>query len=133
MSQQKSYVRFNPFLTSNYQKITFLIPLYSISLDAKFILTKKVYQDTSGLSGKRKKSLFEAWFLVPEVTTLFAKAEHIRDVNELTETNFKILEKNFLLLCSFPPVTQTKYMCQGEYYLLKVEDPWKIFHQHQLH
>ena len=71
-------------------------PLKSIAVP--FFHSISGCDDTSGVSGKGKKSFFEAWLLVPEVTTVFAKAEHIRDVNELTKTDFKILEKLFVAL-----------------------------------
>ena len=71
-------------------------PLKSIAVP--FFHSISGCDDTSGVSGKGKKSFFEAWLLVPEITTVFAKAEHIRDVNELTKTDFKILEKLFVAL-----------------------------------
>ena len=71
-------------------------PLKSIAVP--FFHSISGCDDTSGVSGTGKKSLFEAWLLVSEVTTVFAKAEHIRDVNELTKTDFKILEKLFVAL-----------------------------------
>ena len=55
---------------------------------------------TSSISGKGKKSIFETWKLLPDISTTFAKLGAVSAPSEIHEHDFELVEKCFIALYS---------------------------------
>ena len=55
---------------------------------------------TSGFAGKGKKSFYEAWRKVPEITPLFCKLSQINSADDITEDEYRLIEKFVVVLYS---------------------------------
>ena len=55
---------------------------------------------TSAVAGKGKLSFYHTWSLLPEITTTFDKLGNVTDINEITEDDFKTVERFFVALYS---------------------------------
>ena len=56
--------------------------------------------DTSGSAGKGKKSFYEAWKNVPEITPLFCKLSRINSGDDINEDEYRLIEKFVVVLYS---------------------------------
>ena len=56
--------------------------------------------ECSSVQGKGKKSFFDAWKLMPEMTAIFIKLSEVEDVADIVEEDFQALEKFFVVLHS---------------------------------
>ena len=63
---------------------------------------------TLSISGKRKISFWDTWKIMSEITSLFPKLSKITITAEITEENYKLIEKSFIVLYS--PTTNTDDM-----------------------
>ena len=56
---------------------------------------------TASVAGKGKKSFSDTWFIMPEMTALFVKLGKVSEIENITEEDFKLFEKFFVVLyCS---------------------------------
>ena len=49
-------------------------------------------------SEKGKKSFYETWTIIPEITETFVRLSQVADVTDITDTDFKMLEKFFVVM-----------------------------------
>ena len=62
---------------------------------------------TSGFAGKGKKTFYEAWKNVPEITPLFCKLSQINSAVDINEDEYRLIEKFVVVLYNRTCNTET--------------------------
>ena len=53
---------------------------------------------TSAVLRKGRKSFYDTWTIIPEITETFVRFSQVADVTDITDADFKMLEKFFVVM-----------------------------------